>query len=745
MYLSLAAVKVDVEFDRDGEFMIEVPSDASIKSVDDFRRAFAPQFANRIVEKKGGRIEDNVNKVSASIQFDASPKIQGNVSSLVFTILINQTVTIENGIKNKDIRTRIIENAIQIVVNTVLGKIKADAKMSADVNWLPLYSCLKYNHNCSNRDFVMKINCLESYLATKVVEDILPGSYTPKWSELSKTREVMGLPTDMYNLLQSVVNAPVEDCTRPYMRSLRLPIDNSSYFIDTLAKIFYCKNVLVSPNVYYLNTGRLNGDNSDLYDALSLLHGHIVVIDVAPLSKTAFASNAELMMIRGNQIRIMISDHPSIFFILRDASETTIVPPNVANEYSKRRDSSAIDILLKVIMENLPAIVDLKSYAVHMKDIRRCIKSVCMEIGRPEYTDKITRNLRNYMKKTGNEWMTTDSIYEYTKVLVGYEEHHVSRECWNSIDKEIMDNVNPGYLIEESRDNQPLKRTELTTKVKTKNNLAPMEELDKLVGLHDVKSIVKKLIAHYQFIGAHKEINNSAISNHMVFAGNPGTAKTTTARIMYNILVKAGRLKPDRFVEVGRQDLVGQYVGQTAPKVKEAFDRAIGGMLFVDEAYSLSIKNAGGFGEEAVATLVQEMENHRDDVIVILAGYKEEMEQMIHINPGLRSRISFTIDFPDYNADELVEITTSIASDMNYTISSDAIEYIRKKFSEEKLPEDLGNGRYARNLMEHAAINHSLRMMENESDTDYTVLSKEDFENAWKEVYKPKKTHKTGF
>lgn len=653
--------------------------------------------------------------------------------------------------KNSHDQTRLIERAAKIAIDSIVGKPKPKANMSADVSWIPLYQCLKHGHinsmdsSYSSREFVAKVNCLEQMFSARIVDDILPGSYLPKWGELSKTRDIMGLPTDMYELLKTIVHAPIEESTHPYMRTIRLPIDNSSSYVDTIAKIFHSKNVLVSPVVYYLNIDRLNGDNSCVYEALSLLQGQVVVIDIPPIPKPVNASNFDLMMIRGNQICLMIEDHPSVTFIVRDGAETTNVPRNVAEITPTRKDSVPLDILLKSLLWNLPGVIDLKSYNVCLNDMRRCVRNACMEIGRPEYTDKITRNLKNYIKKRGCEFSSTDQIYAYVKLFVGYEENHVSKACWNPIDKEIMDNVNPGYLIEETANTRPMNNEEPAGKAMKKNALAPMKQLDKLIGLHDVKDIVKKLIAHYQFIGEHSEINTSAISNHMIFTGNPGTAKTTTARIMYDILVKAGRLKPNRFVEVGRQDLVAQYVGQTAPKVKDAFDRAIGGMLFIDEAYSLSIKDAGGFGEEAVATLVQEMENHRNDIIVILAGYKDEMERMVQINPGLRSRISFTIDFPDYTADELVDITFSIASDMGYTISSDAIDFITKKFSEEKLPVDLGNGRFARNLVEHAIINHSMRMVDGYTGACYTLLNKEDLENSWSEVYKPKKVHRAGF
>lgn len=751
MYLSLASIRVDIEFEKDNELMVEPRQESEIKTPSDFRT----HCVNWFISKYGSnerilRIEDEKLMCSANVHISSAPKINGNFVSMTFALLINQTESVEHEVKSKNLQVETIEAAIQLVTNTIITSVKPGAKMSADVNWLPLTHCEKYPGittfpGYDRRKIKLVSGSLASFVWGDAVENILPGSYAPKWSELSKKKDVMALPTDMYDLLHNILNHPKEECTHPFTRTLRLPMDNTSSYIETLAKLLHGKNSLVDPVVYYLSINKLTGDSSDLYDALSLLQGHIVVIDISPvlITQSPFLSSYDFSLIKGNQIRFMIEDNPSILFIIRDGLEHTIAPPNILNLYSKKRKGDgSLDILMNTLLTNLTSYVDLKSYDVSLSDIRRCVKHVCCEMGRPNYTDKITRQLRDWVKRVGCNTVLLSAIYEYVKLYIGYECQGVQRSLYNEQDKEIMNSIIPGYITDNTpeSDNAPARPTQVK-----KSGLAPMKKLDKLVGLHDVKNIVKKLIAHYQFIGIHEEMGVASISNHMIFTGNPGTAKTTTARIMYDILVKAGRLKPNRFVEVGRQDLVGQYVGQTAPKVKEAFDRAIGGMLFVDEAYSLSIKNAGGFGEEAVATLVQEMENHRDDVIVILAGYKDEMEQMVQINPGLRSRISFTIDFPDYTSDELVDITFSIASDMGYTISSDAIDFITKKFSEEKLPVDLGNGRFARNLVEHAIINHSMRMMDGYTGTCYTLLNKEDLENAWSEVYKPKKVHRAGF
>ena len=749
MYLSLASVRVDIEFERDGKLVVR-PLDDEIKTPDDFRNHCVDSFVNRFGSKeKTICIKDTELMCTANIHISSVPKIIGRVVSISFRILINQTDSVEHEVKSNNLQVETIEAAVQLVTDSIVRDVNPDARMSADVDWLPLTQCKKYSGIMAFSDYDrlrLKLisNSLETFVWGNMVESVLPGSYAPKWSELSKSREVMSLPTDMYNLLHNMVVCPVEEATHPYTRALRLPIDKSSVYVETLAKILHWKNMLVDPVVYYLNVGNLNGDSADLYDALSLMQGHMVVIDLAPIYFPAPGlPSFESSLIKGNQLRQMIDDNPSILFIIRDGADTTVEPPNISDEY-KKNEIGSLDIILKTLLVNLPSLVDIKSYDVSIRDIRRCVKSACAELGRPNYTDKITRNLRKWVKESDCDNMKTYTIYQYTKLYIGYEEKDVPKSIVNFIDRRIMDTISPGYLP--SAKNMPENINDQKPPIKPKKSrLAPMDKLDSLVGLYDVKNMVKKLIAHYQFVDTHKKMGASTISNHMIFTGNPGTAKTTTARIMYDILVKAGRLKPNRFVEVGRQDLVGQYVGQTAPKVKDAFDKAIGGMLFIDEAYSLSIKNAGGFGEEAVATIVQEMENHRDDVIVILAGYKEEMERMIHINPGLRSRISFTIDFPDCTGDELTKITFNIIKEMKYTISPDGMEYIRDKFSEGKLPDDLGNGRFARNLAEHAVINYSLRMMQTNPDTDFTILTREDFENAWDEVYKPRKTIRTGF
>lgn len=182
---------------------------------------------------------------------------------------------------------------------------------------------------------------------------------------------------------------------------------------------------------------------------------------------------------------------------------------------------------------------------------------------------------------------------------------------------------------------------------------------------------------------------------------------------------------------MGRADIVGRYVGETAPLVKSTFQRAKGCVLFIDEAYSLVDDRKGLYGDEAINTIVQEMENHRDDVIVIFAGYKNEMQAFLERNPGLNSRIAFHVPFENYSEAELLDITKSIASKTGYTINENATEKLLSIFKSAKSDDSFGNGRFARNLLERAEFEHSNRIKEKDirfvSDDELTTLNAEDF------------------
>lgn len=236
-------------------------------------------------------------------------------------------------------------------------------------------------------------------------------------------------------------------------------------------------------------------------------------------------------------------------------------------------------------------------------------------------------------------------------------------------------------------------------------------ELNRLIGLNSVKELCLRIIDYYELqkMRSSESSVSEGIGMHMLFTGNPGTAKTTVARIIARIFKQKGILSKGELVEVGRSDLVGKYVGWTARIVKDYFNKASGSVLFIDEAYSLVDDDKNSFGTEAINTIVQEMENRRDDVVVIFAGYKKEMHEFISANSGLESRISFTVDFPDYSGNELYEILELFAEKNNFTLESD----VKPAFLHSLESKDTrsGNGRLVRNEFEKAKLRQAERIM----------------------------------
>ncbi len=241
-----------------------------------------------------------------------------------------------------------------------------------------------------------------------------------------------------------------------------------------------------------------------------------------------------------------------------------------------------------------------------------------------------------------------------------------------------------------------------------------LDQLDReLVGLAPVKTRIREIAALLLVdrLRRRLELSSETPTLHMCFTGNPGTGKTTVAMRMADILHRLGYVRQGHLVAVTRDDLVGQYIGHTAPKTKEVLKKAMGGVLFIDEAYYLyRPENERDYGQEAIEILLQVMENQRDDLVVILAGYKSKMERFFQSNPGMRSRIAHHIDFPDYTEDELLAIARLMLAQMNYRFSPEAEEVFREYVRRRMRMPHFANARSVRNALDRARLRQANRL-----------------------------------
>jgi len=272
-----------------------------------------------------------------------------------------------------------------------------------------------------------------------------------------------------------------------------------------------------------------------------------------------------------------------------------------------------------------------------------------------------------------------------------------------------------------------------------------LAKLEGIVGLHSVKTYMKQLMAQLQMAQQRVEAGLPAVSEstlHMIFSGNPGTGKTTVARLVAQALKALGTLRVGHLVEVDRAGLVAGYAGQTAIKTKQVVDSALGGVLFVDEAYALVSDGRDTFGKEALDTLMKLTEDYRDDLVVILAGYPGDMELLLARNPGLKSRFATTIDFANYTADELMTIAEGMLADEMMRLDDDADALLRAIFASMAASNDRenGNGRAVRNLLEQAKRAQALRLMQlggGLSKEQLCLLTEADFEEGAAELRHP--------
>ena len=254
-------------------------------------------------------------------------------------------------------------------------------------------------------------------------------------------------------------------------------------------------------------------------------------------------------------------------------------------------------------------------------------------------------------------------------------------------------------------------------------------ELNQLVGLKKVKEMFNDLVNLIELKNKTKDdLKIKNINLHMVFLGNPGTGKTTVARIIAEMLYNLKYVKQNKLIEVSSKDLVAEYVGQTAPKTMAVIQKALGGVLFVDEAYSLASGQGqeNSFNEEAIATLIQAMENYRDELVVIFAGYTKEMQDFLNANSGIVSRIGYTVEFEDYTTEQLIEIFKQFMERAGFEVEKDAIDKVAEIIEEYKGTKNFGNARFVRNIYEKSIVKHASNTKGKKQKKILKTITKED-------------------
>lgn len=407
----------------------------------------------------------------------------------------------------------------------------------------------------------------------------------------------------------------------------------------------------------------------------------------------------------------LISDNEYIFdgfeFKNSRVSESYFVCEEIVYQLSNRLSGSI------PAEETFDTVCELTSNLGHWKYVFRTDGSVERTIDKTVDKGTYVRKnnfIRIHIDRTNlNHYFWIDNNSVYKGILV-------SREL-----KELMSDFDSFKGLNTVEENQP------------DPDKSPMEELDSLIGMTQLKDDVKELInlVKMQKLREDNGLKPIPMSLHLVFTGNPGTGKTTVARILSGIYKEIGVLSKGHIVETDRAGLVAGFLGQTAIKTKEVLDKAKGGILFIDEAYTLSREN-DDYGQEAIDTILKVMEDERKDLVVIVAGYPDLMKNFVESNPGLRSRFNKYIEFPDYTADELEAIFYSMCAKYQYEVDEGAKETIKDKitFFVENKDDNFANAREIRNFFENIVANQASRIvnLENIDPTSLTTIMKEDIE-----------------
>ena len=457
--------------------------------------------------------------------------------------------------------------------------------------------------------------------------------------------------------------------------------NNSSYtlyekLISIIAEIYYKNGIIPDPNILYFNPDefRHNARKKEKSEYKDIKEG-LIVIDLEAIGRTPKGLKEE--------IEVMIEQMPTKAFIILE------------DEFREGEVNA-------VLTEYFSWSMKIETISNEEKELY--IKKF-MNSNELIYNEEIVKELSN------------NPYYLIKNKLI-----NILVNCKMNNEKNIVKILKKDAKLEKNKE-KTIQKT-------------GMQELDELVGLDEVKEQIKKVV---NFIKVSKKRKNMPML-HMCFNGNPGTGKTTVARIVGKIFAEEQILSDKKvFVEAQRCDLIGKYVGHTAPMTQRMIEKSLGGILFIDEAYSLAsyIQDEGGrdYGAECIATLLKGMEDNRENLCVILAGYTNEMNHMLEVNPGFESRIQFIIDFPDYSAETLYSIFKNLCNMEKYRISNNVKAFLINHFNIAKNNKNFSNARYVRNLYEKVKIEQSYRVATN-SNENINLIKRCDIEKVV-ESFKP--------
>ena len=481
---------------------------------------------------------------------------------------------------------------------------------------------------------------------------------------------------------------------------------------------------LGNPGTGKTTVARLIGD---IFYYLGILEqGHLVEVDRSDIVGKYVGETAKLTK------KAIDKAMGGILFI--DEAYTLAKGGKDSNDYGKE----AIEILLKAMEDNRGKFtVILAGYTNEMRNLMKLnpgLESrINLKVNFEDYSNEELLTIAENMAEKEDYKLTEDGKVSFMKKINAQmvdENFANARTARNILEDAVREKA--FRMGDESVSKEELTILDsvdfgVDLKLTPKDNIKELEEeLDNLVGLSEVKDVVKGILNTLELKNKKEKmgIECSDISLNMIFTGSPGTGKTTVARIMAKLLKAMGILKKGHLVEVTRSDLVGEYVGQTGPKTLDKIKEAYGGVLFIDEAYSLNGQTANDFGKEAIATLIKEMEDNRDKFVVIMAGYTKEMKELLNLNPGLESRVKFNVEFEDYTKEELIQIFLMLCLKEEYNISKKAYKRLNELFDYilKNKDRNFGNGRLVRKLFEEVKMNQANRVIEQDIEDKKEIL-----------------------